>query len=59
MTDARLNNLLYLNPGAAGHHGFHTVRTMLKFEINDARVANVRVIELGRRGVMSVAAGRS
>jgi hypothetical protein len=31
---------------------------MLKFEINDARVANVRVIELGRRGVMPAAAGR-
>jgi hypothetical protein len=59
MTDARLNHLLYLNPGAAGHHGFHTVRTLLKFEINDARVANVRVIELGRRGVMRAAAGRN
>jgi hypothetical protein len=59
MTDAKLNHLLYLNPGAAGHHGFHTVRTMLKFEINDRRVENVRVIELGRRGVMNAPAVRS
>lgn len=58
MTDPKLNHLLYLNPGAAGHHGFHTVRTMLKFEINNSKVANVRVIELGRRGVMTAAAGR-
>jgi putative phosphoesterase len=58
MTDPKLNHLLYLNPGAVGHHGFHSVRTMLKFEINVSRVSNVRVIELGRRGVMSAAAGR-
>ncbi len=59
MTDAKLNHLLYLNPGAAGHHGFHTVRTMLKFEINNRKIENVRVIELGRRGIMTAAAGRS
>ena len=25
-------NLLHLNPGAAGNHGFHKIRTMLRFQ---------------------------
>jgi len=42
--------LLHLNPGAAGKYGFHQVRTMLRFEINNSRVENLEVIELGKRG---------
>ena len=28
--------LLHMNPGAVGKHGFHNVRTMLRFEIENA-----------------------
>ncbi|MGB5364138.1 MAG: metallophosphoesterase family protein [Aureibaculum sp.] len=42
--------LLHLNPGAAGKYGFHQVRTMLRFEIDNGRVENLEVIELGKRG---------
>ena len=42
--------LLHLNPGAAGKYGFHQVRTMLRFEINEGRIENLEVIELGKRG---------
>ena len=28
-------NLLHMNPGAAGISGFHVIRTMLRFSIND------------------------
>ena len=49
MTDPRLNNLLFLNPGAAGKHGFHKVKTVIRFEINDKKVENMQVIELGKR----------
>lgn len=42
-------NLLYLNPGAAGKHGFHKIRTMLLFEINQSKIENLRVVELGPR----------
>jgi hypothetical protein len=38
-------NLLYLNPGAAGIHGFHKVRTALRFEIVDGRIINMEAIE--------------
>lgn len=42
-------NLLHMNPGAAGKHGFHTVRTMLRFEINEDKITNLEVIELEQR----------
>ena len=42
--------LLHLNPGAAGHQGFHTLRTMMRFDIVDGAVQNLKLIELGPRG---------
>ena len=46
--DAKLQ-LLHMNPGAAGKHGFHQVRTMLRFEVLNGKVENLEVIELGKR----------
>ena len=43
-------NLLHINPGAAGKHGFHKVRTMVRFELDKGDVKNMEVIELGQRG---------
>ena len=40
MFDKKLN-LLHMNPGAAGKHGFHQVRTMLRFEVNDDKISNL------------------
>jgi putative phosphoesterase len=45
----KINNVLYLNPGAAGRHGFHKKRTMIRFEINEDKIENMEVIELGNR----------
>jgi putative phosphoesterase len=42
--------LMHLNPGAAGIHGFHQIRTMLRFEIEKGKLQNMEVIELGLRG---------
>ncbi len=42
--------ILHLNPGAAGHHGFHKMRTLMRFEISEGRPKNLEVIELGKRG---------
>jgi len=44
MPDSKLN-LLHMNPGAIGKHGFHKVRTMLRFTINNGTIANLEVIE--------------
>jgi putative phosphoesterase len=43
-------NLLYMNPGACGHHGFHKIRTVLKFCMNEEKIHSVEVVELGKRG---------
>ena len=42
--DKRLN-LLHMNPGAIGKHGFQQVRTMLRFTIEDDKIDNLEVIE--------------
>ncbi len=49
MRDKNLNDMLFMNPGAAGRHGFHHMRTMLSFDIGNGQVKNVAVIELGKR----------
>ena len=43
-------NCLYMNPGAMGNQGFHQVRTLLKFEIEEGKAKNLNVVELGKRG---------
>ena len=42
-------NLLHINPGAAGKQGFHSVRTIVRFEINGEKINNMQLIELGPR----------
>lgn len=41
---------LHMNPGAAGHHGWHKVRTIIRFAIDGKRIKDCEVIELGKRG---------
>lgn len=43
------NNLLFMNPGAAGIAGFHAVRTALRLVINGDRVTDVEVAEWERK----------
>lgn len=50
--DASYKNMLYLNPGAAGNHGFHSVKTLVRFEISGTEIKNMEVIELGKRGAL-------
>lgn len=42
-------NTLYLNPGAAGIHGFHKVRTLLRFTLDKGHIRDMEVVELGPR----------
>jgi putative phosphoesterase len=50
--DPKFNNMLYLNPGAAGNHGFHHIKTLVRFELKEKEVRNMEVIELGKRGAL-------
>ena len=43
---------LHMNPGACGKHGFHRMRTLLRFDVAEGRVENLEVIELGLRGAL-------
>lgn len=47
MPDRKLG-LLHMNPGAIGKHGFHKVRTMLRFTVAKGEVNNLEVIEVPR-----------
>lgn len=47
--DQQLEKMLYVNPGAAGRHGFQTERTVMRFSINAGKIENVEVINLGSR----------
>lgn len=48
MSDKKLD-LLHMNPGACGKHGFHHVRTMLRFVIDGDKISDLEVIELEKR----------
>lgn len=41
---------LHMNPGAAGNHGWHHVRTLIRFVIDEKEMKQCEVIELGSRG---------
>ena len=43
-------DLLHLNPGAAGNHGFHKIRTMLRFTLDNGAIKDLEIIELATRG---------
>ena len=43
-------NMLYMNPGACGKHGWHQMRTVLRFTIEAGKLKDLEVIELGKRG---------
>lgn len=47
MPDKKLN-LIHMNPGAIGKHGFHKARTMLRFTIDGKKIENLEVIEYPR-----------
>ena len=50
MPDPKIPGLLHINPGAAGVHGFHHVRTMVKFTVDKNKIGELDVIELAQRG---------
>jgi hypothetical protein len=43
-------NFLHINSGAAGIHGFHKMRTIIRFEIDNGKPQKMELIELGLRG---------
>ena len=40
------NNLLFMNPGAAGNYGIHKVKTIIKFKIDGKDIKELKIIEV-------------
>ena len=41
--------MLTMNPGAAGIHGFHKIKTLLRFSIIGGKIFDAEVVELGTK----------
>jgi len=48
--DEKYKNMITINPGAAGVHGFHKVKTILRFTLDNKKITQMEAIELGKRG---------
>ena len=49
MYDKKLE-CLHINPGAAGNYGFHKVRTLIRFVLDEGNIRDLEVIEIGKHG---------
>ncbi len=45
--------LLHINPGAAGVHGFHKIKTLVRFTLDQGDIKDLEVVELGPRGALT------
>lgn len=43
---AKLGGMLFVNPGAAGRHGFHQVKTCVRLRLEDGAVSHAEVVHL-------------
>lgn len=41
-------NMLWVNPGACGNHGFHQVKTLLRFDLVKGDIKNMEIVEIKR-----------
>lgn len=48
----RERGLLHINPGACGRHGFHQMRTVVRFKVEGGEISKLEVIELGKRAAL-------
>ncbi len=49
MPDPKLH-FLHINPGACGNEGWHQVKTLVRFKLEDGKIFGMEVIEIGKRG---------
>lgn len=47
--DHEKRDMIYMNPGAAGVHGFHEFRTVVRFALENGKLQDVEVVNLGKR----------
>tara|TARA_B100001287_G_scaffold237719_1_gene210822 strand:- start:2010 stop:2516 length:507 start_codon:yes stop_codon:yes gene_type:complete len=49
----KINSHLFINPGSCGIEGFHKKKTIVLLEINESKILNLKVVELGNRSQLS------
>lgn len=49
------NGALHMNPGAAGNHGFHKVKTLLRFVIDEGNIRDLEIMEIPRKQIVNEA----
>ncbi|MDX1911508.1 MAG: metallophosphoesterase family protein [Saprospiraceae bacterium] len=49
---------LHINPGACGLEGWHKVKTLVRFEVENGKISDLQVIELGNKGIRHTSAER-
>lgn len=52
MKDPAYDDLLFINPGAAGRQGLHHMKTIIRLYLQKGKISNLEVIELGKRGTI-------
>lgn len=52
MTDKTLG-FLHINPGACGNEGWHKVKTLIRFSLDDGQIKDLQIIELGNKGIVA------
>lgn len=50
MPDPQLG-FLHINPGACGHEGWHKVKTLVRFTLEEGLIRDLQIIEIGSRGI--------
>ena len=51
--DPTYGNMLFINPGAAGNQGFHSMKTIIRFTIEKGVISGMEAIDLGKRGALT------
>lgn len=51
--DKDYHDMWYINPGAAGRQGLHLVKTIMRMTLDQGKIVNLEVIELGKRGALN------
>lgn len=49
MPDLKRPGSICINPGAAGKHGMHHEKTIVRFELKEGKIKNLEVVKLGKR----------
>jgi len=49
-----LFHVIHINSGAAGRHGFHKMRTLIRVSAAEGSLKNLRIVELGPRSTQSI-----